>query len=91
MYTNLQLFYWDHEDTMEVTESENPFPFPKLSPELYRRQNKKSNKNASREKTRQCNPGPFGIDGSSDMLTEVGLMALYSLTTNDGYRQINFL
>ena len=43
------LFYSDDEDTMEVTETENPLPFPKLSAEWYRRQNKKSNKNASRE------------------------------------------
>lgn len=61
--TALQLFYLDDEDTMEVTKNESPLPFQKLSADWYRRQNKKFNRNASRERTRQCNPGQFGIDG----------------------------
>ena len=65
--TYLQLFNSDDEDTMEVTENKqravNPLPFPKLSAEWYQRQHTKSNKNASRERTRQCNPGQFDGDG----------------------------
>ena len=62
--TYLHLSYSDNEDSMEVTQTPvNPLPFPKLSADWYRQQNAKYNKNASRERTRQCNPGQFDSDG----------------------------
>ena len=62
--TYLHLSYSDNEDSMEVTQTPvNPLPFPKLSADWYQQQNAKYNKNASRERTRQCNPGQFDSDG----------------------------